>query len=189
LNTKFQDVFDTFFDLITDDMYVEQSEEETKKACRSLLMASIPLFEFPEYPLTFHECDAIRGHDHNRYHEDDLHGFEFDYELSLEEVNILAMGMVQIWVQQQVTSIENTRQKYSGADFKMSSQASHLQRLSRVLSDTKDEHRRLQMLHSRRRVGNQGRFESNFDMFVKPMSRSHIARRGVSTGRPKTLKP
>ena len=45
----------------------------------------------------------------------------FSAELSSEEINILALIMKQSWVQRQVTSIENTRMKYSGSDFKMTS--------------------------------------------------------------------
>jgi hypothetical protein len=50
----------------------------------------------------------------------------FNCELTAEEINILALLMKQSWVQRQVTSIENTRMKYSGPDFKMTSQANHL---------------------------------------------------------------
>jgi len=45
----------------------------------------------------------------------------FNMELTAEEINILALLMKQGWVQRQVTSIENTRMKYSGSDFKMTS--------------------------------------------------------------------
>ena len=45
----------------------------------------------------------------------------FNVELTQEEINILALLMKQGWVQRQVTSIENTRMKYSGVDFKMTS--------------------------------------------------------------------
>ena len=45
----------------------------------------------------------------------------FNADLSEEEINILALLMKQGWVQRQVTSIENTRMKYSGSDFKMTS--------------------------------------------------------------------
>jgi hypothetical protein len=37
--------------------------------------------------------------------------------------------MMRDWLQRQVTSIENIRMKYSGTDFKMTSQANHLQKL------------------------------------------------------------
>jgi hypothetical protein len=45
----------------------------------------------------------------------------FNVELSTEEINILAILMKMGWVQRQVTSIEHTRMKYSGPDFKMTS--------------------------------------------------------------------
>ena len=59
----------------------------------------------------------------------------FNIELTIEEINILALLMKQGWVQRQVTSIENTRMKYSGADFKMTSQANHLQKLMGLLTE------------------------------------------------------
>ena len=45
----------------------------------------------------------------------------FAADLTSEEINILAILMMIAWLQRQVTSIENTRMKYSGADFKMTS--------------------------------------------------------------------
>ena len=150
--TSFKSVYNAFFSIITDDMYMEITREQTEKDCKSLLMASIPLFEFPSQIFTFttNEC----GEDY------------FNQDLTLEEINILACGMQQIWLTRQVYSIEVVRQKFSGSDFKVSSQASHLQRLNKLLNDNKIEHRRLQMLHSRRRVKD-GRYESTFDLFVK----------------------
>jgi len=50
----------------------------------------------------------------------------FAGDLNSEEINILAILMMIGWLQRQVTSIENTRMKYSGSDFKMTSQANHL---------------------------------------------------------------
>ena len=154
--TPFKNVYDAFFRYITDDQYMEFSEEETTEDCEGLLLASIPLFEFPSHPL-----DYSSDKEGNKF---------FTADLTLEEINILAMGMVQIWVQRQVTSIEQTRQKYSGQDFKLTSQASHLQRLMILLTRTKEEHRRMQMLHTRRRVGGDGTYESTFDMMVKRMN-------------------
>ena len=45
----------------------------------------------------------------------------FSGDLNSEEINILAILMMNGWLQRQVTSIENTRMKYSGSDFKMTS--------------------------------------------------------------------
>ena len=61
----------------------------------------------------------------------------FGVELSSEEINILALLMKQAWVQRQVTSIENTRMKYSGSDFKMTSQANHLSKLLSLLEESR----------------------------------------------------
>lgn len=146
--TEFQTVYDAFFTLITDDMYMEISEEETIADCYSLLLASIPLFEFPNQPIVVSEEGIENG-------------------LTLEEINILAMGMNQIWLQRQVTSIELVRQKFSGQDFRLTSQSSHLQRCMALLEQTKIEHRRLQMLYSRRRVGRRGGYESTFDLLTR----------------------
>jgi hypothetical protein len=38
-----------------------------------------------------------------------------------EEINILALIMVEAWVERQLASIEVTRMKYSGTDFKFTS--------------------------------------------------------------------
>jgi len=38
----------------------------------------------------------------------------FDADLTSEEINILAILMMVGWVQRQVSTIENTRMKYSG---------------------------------------------------------------------------
>lgn len=130
-------------------MYMEISEEETLADCEGLLKASLPLFEFPETPITM-------GKDGN-----------FNRDLTQEEINILAYGMIQIWLQRQITSVEVVRQKFTGSDFSQTSQASHLQRLMTLFTNTKDEHRRLQMLASRRRVGASGNYESTFDLLVK----------------------
>jgi hypothetical protein len=45
----------------------------------------------------------------------------FVSKLTSEEINILAILMLEGWVQRQVSSIEVTRMKYSGPDFKMTS--------------------------------------------------------------------
>ena len=129
-------------------MYMEITEEETRADCRELLEASLPLFEFPEKPI-------------------DIDGDNFTRDLTREERNILAYGMLQAWLQRQITSIDVIRQRFTGTDFKQTSQASHLQRLMTLMTNTKDEHRRLQMLCSRRRVGHDGAYESTFDLLVK----------------------
>ena len=64
-------------------------------------------------------------------------GLPFASTLSSEEINILALLMKQGWIQRQVSSVENIRMKYSGSDFKMTSQANHLQKLLSLLEESR----------------------------------------------------
>lgn len=83
--TPVSEVYDAFFALIVDDMYMEISEEETHEECLSFLRKSIPLYEFPKAPIKL------------RIDEDGEPTFNRD--LTDEEINILAYGMLQIWLQ------------------------------------------------------------------------------------------
>ena len=145
--TPFKSIYELFFAQITDDMYMMTTEEETWKDCRSLLMSSIQLFEFPKQSLSFV-------------------GENFNNELTLEEQNILATGMMQKWLTRQIYSIELIRQKSSGNDFKVSSQASHLSRLQELLKFNLTEHRRQQLLYSRREQNPDGTYSSTFGRMV-----------------------
>jgi hypothetical protein len=87
----------------------------------------------------------------------------FNIELSQEEINILALLMKQAWVQRQVTSIENTRMKYSGADFKMTSQANHLSKLLSLLEESRRDSFHMQRLYKRRKLSKEG-YSSNWSV-------------------------
>ena len=126
-------------------MYLELTPEDTVKDLQNLLIDAIPGFEFPRVNLYDYEISVVEMYENEVVSEDFMIGViwndsleveeiprvlvdrsSFAVELSQEEINILALLMKQAWVQRQVTSIENTRMKYSGADFKMTSQANHL---------------------------------------------------------------
>lgn len=100
------------------------------------------------------------------------HSF-FNMDLTSEEVNIIAILMMCAWVQRQVTSIENTRMKYSGSDFKMTSQANHLQKLMGLLNECQRQSHHVQRLYKRRRpiqgtnTSYDGLYRSNWDVFGK----------------------
>lgn len=98
--TSVSEVYDAFFGLIVDDMYMEISEEETREECLTFLRKSIPMYEFPKAPIKLRI---------------DEEGEPFlNRDLTDEEINILAYGMLQAWLQRQMTTIELTRQKFSG---------------------------------------------------------------------------
>ena len=89
----------------------------------------------------------------------------FSANLSQEEINILALLMKQAWVQRQVASIENTRMKYTGSDFKMTSQANHLAKLLNLLEEAQRESFHMQRLYKRRKTGKDGSYKSTWSMF------------------------
>ena len=72
--------------------------------------------------------------------------------------------MKQGWVQRQVTSIENTRMKYSGSDFKMTSQANHLSKLLSLLEESRRDSFHMQRLYKRRKTGKNGTYQSNWSV-------------------------
>ena len=90
----------------------------------------------------------------------------FNVELTPEEINILALLMKQGWVQRQVTSIENTRMKYSGSDFKMTSQANHLAKLITLLTESRRDSFHMQRLYKRRKPA-YGGYKSNWSSLME----------------------
>ena len=146
--TQFSAVYNRFLGQITDDLYLELTPEDTLKDLQNLLLNAIPGFEFPRKNLYDYTIEVREIDEADLVPEDFVLGVvwgeildtslaprvlvdksRFNVELTPEEINILALLMKQGWVQRQVTSIENTRMKYSGSDFKMTSQANHLSKL------------------------------------------------------------
>jgi hypothetical protein len=54
--------------------------------------------------------------------------------------------------------------KYSGTDFKMTSQANHLAKLLVLLNETQRQSLHMQRLYKRRRTGVDGTIKSNWDV-------------------------
>lgn len=150
--TPFSDIYDAFFGKITDDQYLEWTKEDTENDVYNILMDAIPGFEFPRFPLySFNENKD-----------------GFTIHLTDEEINILALCMLNTWLQRQVTSIENTRQKYSGSDFKMTSQANHLAKLIDLKKETERQCFHMQRLYKRRKwIDNQGSIKSNWSTLME----------------------
>lgn len=145
--TSFDVIYDKFFGKITDDMYMEWTEEDTRKDLKKILLDAIPGFEFPRFPLYAYDKDAE----------------EYNVTLTSEEINIFALLMLNVWVQRQLTSIENTRMKYSGSDFKMTSQANHLAKLMELKKETERQAHHMQRLYKRRKiVDDDGTVKSNW---------------------------
>ena len=189
-NTKFSAVYNRFLGKITDDMYMELTPEDTIKDLQNLLIEAIPGFEFPRKPLydytiqtkvvpesevsdgdfiigvIWHELTD--GMDPNELLIPDvlIECSQFNCELTSEEINILALLMKQGWVQRQVTSIENTRMKYSGSDFKFTSQANHLAKLLSLLEESRRDSFHMQRLYKRRKLKD-GQYQSNWSVLLE----------------------
>ena len=184
--TKFSAVYNRFLGQITDDLYLELTPEDTLKDLQNLLVNSIPGFEFPRKNLYDYTIEVREISEDELTPEDFVLGTvwgdildtsltpkvlvdksRFNVELTQEEINILALLMKQGWVQRQVTSIENTRMKYSGSDFKMTSQANHLSKLLSLLTESRRDSFHMQRLYKRRKVADDGVYASNWSSLME----------------------
>ena len=92
----------------------------------------------------------------------DLEKGEYNFQLSYEEIDIIAVYMLVGWFTQQLASVENTRMKYSGSDFKFTSQANHMSKLLLLKKDYEREGFHKQRLYKRRKVDKDGIMRSTF---------------------------
>ena len=151
--TSFSIVYDSFLSKITDDMYMELSEEETLPIQEELLMSALPHFEFPRKNI-FNIDKELKV---------------FNVDLTLEEVNIIATYMMVEWFSVQLASVEMTRMKYSGADFKLTSQANHMFKLLVLKKDYERMGFHLQRLYKRRKKDKKGNIRSTMGDIMKPI--------------------
>ena len=140
--TSFQDMYDFFLAGITDDMYMEMTEEDTQKVLQELLVAAINSFEFPHWSDPF-----ILDFDTN----------SFTVKLTTTEMMIIRLYMISEWLGYQIANVDLVRQKYSGSDFKFTSQASHIKQLVSLKQDYELKALRMQRLYSRREIDEAGR--------------------------------
>ena len=184
--TYFAKIYNRFLGKITDDMYMELTPEDTIRDLQRLLINAIPGFEFPRKNLNdftiktevvFQEdlnpADFVIGVVWNDLpNELDtpsrvlIEKSYFESDLTDEEIDILATLMMEGWLQRQVTSIENIRMKYSGTDFKMTSQANHLQKLLSLQTECRRQSHHKQRLYKRREINSEtGAYRSTWYQF------------------------
>ena len=185
--TQFSAIYNRFLGTITDDLYLELTPEDTIRDLQNLLINAIPGFEFPRKNLYDYTIEVVEV-DSSEVNSDDfiietlqeindnstsetptvlVDKSHFNVELTSEEINILALLMKQGWVQRQVTSIENTRMKYSGSDFKMTSQANHLSKLLTLLEESRRDSFHMQRLYKRRKISDNGTYVSNWSSLME----------------------
>ena len=172
--TPFSIVYDSFLSKVTDDMYMELTELDTFRILEELLISAIPKFEFPrknifDYNLEYlEEVTDYTGVESNgeKVLAHIFGGSCFNVALTYEEVNIISTYMIVEWLGQQLASIENTRMKYSGSDFKFTSQANHMQKILTIKKDYEREGFHLQRLYKRRIVDSKGSIRSTFGKII-----------------------
>ena len=183
--TQFSAVYNRFLGQITDDLYLELTPEDTLRDLQNLLINAIPGFEFPRQNLYHYTIEVKEIPEDDNTPDDFILGVvwgdiidtsltpnvmvdksRFNVELTPEEINILALLMKQGWIQRQVTSIENTRMKYSGSDFKMTSQANHLSKLLALLEESRRDSFHMQRLYKRRKPA-AGGYQSNWSSLME----------------------
>lgn len=149
--TSFETIIDRFLGKITDDMYLELTPEDTIRDAKQFLVDAIPYFEFPRFALYDYNADLE----------------EYNVDLTDEEINILALLMKTAWLERQINSVENTRMKYSGSDFKMTSQANHLSKLIQLKHENVRESTHAQRLYKRRKFNQDGTISSNWSCLLE----------------------
>lgn len=173
--TPFSLVYDSFLSKITDDMYMEFNELDTYRMLQELLITAIPKFEFPRVRVDDYELEEIEDQDTYTGVESDgkeaiaflYRGGYFNASLTWEEINILSTYMIVEWFGQQLASIEVTRMKFSGTDFKFTSQANHMQKLLAMKKDYEREGFHLQRLYKRRKINDKGQVVSTFGQIME----------------------
>lgn len=155
--TPCSQVYDAFLRQITDDMYMELTKEDTLGMLSELLDSAIPWFEFPRQTLDIQPPEDP---------DDEEDGY-FSNDLSNEEIKILAVYMVQEWIGQQLASVENIRMKYSGSDFKLTSQANHLAKLQSLQKEYERKGFHLQRLYKRRKIDDNGVYRSTMHTIME----------------------
>jgi hypothetical protein len=144
MNTKFETIYKRFFSKVTDDMYMELDKEQTDSMLEELFENALPWFEFPRVDLYNYDKDEK----------------SYNIQLTNDEINIIAIYMLVEWLTQQLATVENVRMKYSGSDFKFTSQANHMSKLLALKKDYEREGFHLQRLYKRRKTDANGIYRS-----------------------------
>ena len=169
--TSFSCIYDSFLSKITDDMYMELSELETYRLLEELLLSAVHKFEFPRFNINdfetsfLDEVDTYKGVESG---DEEVPAYiygggHFNSVLTHEEINIIATYMIVEWLGRQLASVENVRMKYSGSDFKFTSQANHMAKIQAMKTDYDREGFHLQRLYKRRKIDDNGIIKSTFD--------------------------
>ena len=152
--TTFQEMYDFFLSGITDDMFMELTKEDTDDLLEEILVAAVPYFEFPKWADPF---------------DLDMEDKKFTAKLTIEEKRIIRDYMIVEWIGFQLANVDLIRQKYSGSDISLTSQANHMKELLAMKQEYERRAFHLQRVYCRRFKDKDGRVRSAFAKIMEPV--------------------
>ena len=173
--TPFLTIYNSFLNRVTSEMYMEMTELDLTRQLQSILLNALPLFEFPRFDLydyeegTYEDLGIYKGVESGGVEVPATGwvGGTFNTHLTLDEINILSSAMVVEWLGLQLATTENTEMKYSGSDFKFTSQANHMAKIQNMKANYEKEGFHLQRLYKRRKKDKKGIMHSTFGTIME----------------------
>jgi|SRR5690606_9137518 len=141
--TPYSNLFNSFLSKIEDDLYAQYTKEQLDSDLIDLLNSAIINFEYPK-------VDIYNKNDETQ---------EFNEDLSIFEIEILANLMTLEWIKRQIKSIYVIKQAMTDSDFRITSQANHLKMLLELKKVTESDIDKLQNKYSYRTSNHQANFE------------------------------
>lgn len=150
--TTFDEVENRFLGSVTDDMYISLSREDTIEILDEILIEALPWFRNPRNVNLLEYDRKTRC---------------FKYKWDELEIQIVLKYMQMIWIQRQLYTIDLIKQKYSGSDFKFTSQAAHIKQLITLKQETEREGYHLQSDYSRRKKNKNGIYKTTLRQLME----------------------
>jgi PBP1b-binding outer membrane lipoprotein LpoB len=114
--TPYELVFDAFTSKVKDKMFNDLPQLDAEDQMIQLLNDSLIFFKYPKIDI---------------YDRNDVEKV-FNQILSYHEIQIISQLMVDAWINRQINSIDVIKQKFTDRDFKLTSQAAHLETLLKL---------------------------------------------------------
>ena len=176
--TPFLTIYNSFLNRVTSEMYMEMTELDTFEQLQGILLNAIPRFKLPRFDILNYEegyldySGTYKGVESDNREVPSIKwiGGTFSDILTVEEINILSLAMVIEWFIQQLNTTEYTKMKYSGSDFKFTSQANHMAKLKVLKESYTQQGFHLQRLYKRRKRGKNGLMLSTMGQIMEEPS-------------------
>lgn len=175
--TPFFSIYCTFLSNVTDDLYLELTYEDTFKMLEKMLMQAVSMFKWPRFPkYAFDRNVPTMVGESKKLDENGQEVVEevilskgcWTIQLTLEEIDILSDLMMIKWMDTQLFSANNTKMRYSSADFKFTSQANHISKLSALKKDLEQSVKSKQFMYKRQKIDKFGNVTANYGGLSTP---------------------